>query len=643
MGRLLAKQFSPKDLQGLSLWLKADAGITFVSSYVAGIIDNGYSFDGATSLQPLNGAGSEFAFGTNDFSVSFWVYPTSAPNNNQVIINWAIWPNTSGFVVNYGEENFGFFLGGFEEAFNYYPPTMFNVWHHVVIVRTSGTANFYVNGISRGTANWNYDFTDGLWYIGRAQDVEGYFLNGTLDEMGVWNRALSGAEVTALYNSGAGIAYPFASQPSLLSNISAYWNFNDTLNDQTANAKNLTLEIGSERVASWADQSENGNNATPVANNPIYNVSDLNSKPTISLTSMSDNVERVFSISINPLGAAGSTAFSVQYVEDVCNDGNDNGPIFGNFGGSEDSASLTQTHYPYGPDCFVYDAFGTRLRKDQITSPVTIANAWTLYSVKSTNNDWQSFVNGQLMYSDPTNTYSNTIGGDDATLYIGKQTANGTFQLKGKVAEVIVYNRVLTTIERQKVEAYLNAKYAIYSPIKNTKILIKKQNLGGGKITIKRNNLFTCPFNINPITCPSVGFSDSGWGLGPNLYLIGTTTAPDNSNSAIIYESLDSTDSYVSQGFFKYWAPYTRYEFSIWTKLIAGEAAEGNIMNITRNGGSDRVVLSAIGNLTSEWQKFTITFTTGGSVSSYVTAFFAENFQGGTRIAVWGAEMYINK
>jgi len=148
-------------------------------------------------------------------------------------------------------------------------------------------------------------------------------------------------------------------------------------------------------------------------------------------------------------------------VEDVCDAEDDNGPIFGNFGGSEDTSVLAQTHYPYGPDCFVYDAFGTRLRKNEITPPVTITNVWTLYSVKSTNNDWQSFVNGQLMLSDPTNTYSNAIGGD-GTLYIGKQTAAGTFNLKGKVAEVIVYNRVLTTPERQQVEAYLNSKYQIY-------------------------------------------------------------------------------------------------------------------------------------------------------------------------------------
>jgi hypothetical protein len=179
-----------------------------VDNYVSGIINDGFSFDGETSLTPSSGTGA-IAFGNGDFTVSFWVYPTSAPNNNQVILAWGAWPNTSGFVVQHSEENFGFFLGGFEEFFGYYPPTMFEVWHHIAIVRTSGTANFYVNGVNRGTANWNYNFTDGLFYFGRAQDVENFFYNGTLDEMGVWNRALTGAQITSLYNAGAGKTYPF--------------------------------------------------------------------------------------------------------------------------------------------------------------------------------------------------------------------------------------------------------------------------------------------------------------------------------------------------------------------------------------------------------------------------------------------------
>jgi hypothetical protein len=168
------------------------------------------------------------------------------------------------------------------------------------------------------------------------------------------------------------------------------------------------------------------------------------------------------------------------------------------------------------------------------------------------------------------------------------------------------------------------------------------QRYNSGKIkTNKLPNLFTCPFNINTTTCPSVGLSDSGWELGTSLNFIGTTTAPDNSNSAVIYQSTSASNSYVSQGFLQYWRPFTRYKFSIWTKLIAGEVGQGNVINVTRNGSVDRAFLPALGNLTSEWKKFTITFTTGASYNNggYTTAFFAENFNGGTQIALWGAEM----
>ena len=35
-------------------------------------------------------------------------------------------------------------------------------------------------------------------------------LAGSIDEAGIWSRALSGTEITELYNAGAGITYPFS-------------------------------------------------------------------------------------------------------------------------------------------------------------------------------------------------------------------------------------------------------------------------------------------------------------------------------------------------------------------------------------------------------------------------------------------------
>jgi hypothetical protein len=45
--------------------------------------------------------------------------------------------------------------------------------------------------------------------LGYNYATSGAYFNGRIDEVGVWGRALTQAEVMALYNSGAGIAYPF--------------------------------------------------------------------------------------------------------------------------------------------------------------------------------------------------------------------------------------------------------------------------------------------------------------------------------------------------------------------------------------------------------------------------------------------------
>ena len=186
------------------------------------------------------------------------------------------------------------------------------------------------------------------------------------------------------------------------------------------------------------------------------------------------------------------------------------------------------------------------------------------------------------------------------------------------------------------------------SLVKTNKISVKKQNLGGGKIkttiktTIKRSdNLFTCPFEVDTSTCPGQVFSSSGWYKGSNTSRIGKTTAPDGSNTAVEYESSQIFDSWVSQGYPEYWTPYTKYEFSIWAKSTLGTATNGQIMTVTKNSSNDRVLLNASGNLTSTWQKFSITFTTATKVDNIFTvAFFCADITAGVRFALWGAEMY---
>jgi hypothetical protein len=109
-------------------------------------------------------------------------------------------------------------------------------WHFVCVTQTgTGTPTLYVDGSSvaatlttagaadfkaaaQGTAIGKYGI-----YTGGAN-----FFNGAIDELGIWSRALSSGEITSLYNSGSGLAYPFITNldVSLSSSISVSENTN---------------------------------------------------------------------------------------------------------------------------------------------------------------------------------------------------------------------------------------------------------------------------------------------------------------------------------------------------------------------------------------------------------------------------------
>lgn len=90
-------------------------------------------------------------------------------------------------------------------------------FHHVVVTQVgTGAPIFYLDGSSITVNAW---FSDGAATkpTGQGSEIGGSgldltrFFNGAIDEMGIWSRAISSAEVTSLYNGGAGLAYPFSS------------------------------------------------------------------------------------------------------------------------------------------------------------------------------------------------------------------------------------------------------------------------------------------------------------------------------------------------------------------------------------------------------------------------------------------------
>jgi lactate dehydrogenase-like 2-hydroxyacid dehydrogenase len=86
--------------------------------------------------------------------------------------------------------------------------------------------------------------------------------------------------------------------------------------------------------------------------------------------------------------------------------------------------------------------------------PVSLQN-WHIYEVESSPGSWKHWFNGSLAYS----TASNTVG-FDATGTIGKSAA--LYYFDGSIAEIVLYDRVLTALEKTAVRYYLNTKWALY-------------------------------------------------------------------------------------------------------------------------------------------------------------------------------------
>jgi hypothetical protein len=99
-------------------------------------------------------------------------------------------------------------------------------WYHVVsVVYGPDNVTFYRDGVVVGTlANTgqsNRD-PDRFWIGG---DEFGEYFNGDIDDMMVYNRALSGSEITEIYNAQAPVAFP--------TDYVAYWKFDGDATDET--------------------------------------------------------------------------------------------------------------------------------------------------------------------------------------------------------------------------------------------------------------------------------------------------------------------------------------------------------------------------------------------------------------------------
>lgn len=163
-----------------------------------------YQFNG-TSSHLVNTAFSHTFSDTGSFSVSMWVKKTSTANGVFMMSGSSAADNFI-WLMQGGASSMSFGTNKQQQAWFYTStPYTVNTWTHLVGTYSGQVMKFYKNGALVGTLNFTYTGTTQAnlpLYVGRGPG--GNYLNGMLDDIGVWGRALNVSEISALYSGGCG-------------------------------------------------------------------------------------------------------------------------------------------------------------------------------------------------------------------------------------------------------------------------------------------------------------------------------------------------------------------------------------------------------------------------------------------------------
>jgi hypothetical protein len=188
-----------------------------------------YLCPNCTALEAPNNPRLDFKGATSDdFTISLWANRTPSPNCDITWWGYALLDNGTEATGMPGQVSLGAWgtgaaptpaypvlsvfyqgmqIGRVEDTtFDFRAASHTGVWTHIVAYRRGGILGLRVN--SRETAS-TVDGplgTAGTFFLGRASS--GYPWQGTVDEVGKWNRALTPAEMDALYNGGLGRTLP---------------------------------------------------------------------------------------------------------------------------------------------------------------------------------------------------------------------------------------------------------------------------------------------------------------------------------------------------------------------------------------------------------------------------------------------------
>ena len=172
-----------------------------------GQVNSAYLFSNSyIEVQPIS------AFnGATNFTWGAWVFlDSTVPNTPHFVLSRG-WDYSNGFNFHLTQNSVNQVINGFNTfAKSSTAQPMTNIWHHVAISRSGSIVNFYMNGSLDTThtfsspvgTNSELFYIGAHKWIGQQPGYYPYYFKGKIDDVGIWDRALSQCEIQDLFLAG---------------------------------------------------------------------------------------------------------------------------------------------------------------------------------------------------------------------------------------------------------------------------------------------------------------------------------------------------------------------------------------------------------------------------------------------------------
>jgi hypothetical protein len=177
------------------------------ASFRRGKVGPGFVFDGIDDIVTIPNSAS---LSQTRITLDAWVYPTGNENTNRHIISKDNVFVSREYAIDLHDTNqFGVFVNlptGLVLVVGNTTP-LFNTWYHVTMTHDGLKLRLYVNGVLDGVSDAVGDIVPTVNPVNIGGNAfASVFFQGIIDEAQIFNRALTDAEILAIYQAGAGVS-----------------------------------------------------------------------------------------------------------------------------------------------------------------------------------------------------------------------------------------------------------------------------------------------------------------------------------------------------------------------------------------------------------------------------------------------------